>query len=1075
MTVGKITAGILGFVFLFSVAAVAQTATGSISGLVEDESGGVIPGVTVTVTNVDTGISSSLPTNASGRYHVPTLNPGHYEVQAQMTGFETALRRGLRLTVGSELVINLVLNVGQVTQTTVVTAESPIVETATSSLSGLVDDKTIRDLPLNGRSFDQLIALQASSPRFRARSSGMVSGISEKYSVNGARTVSNMFLIDGTEMLSGSATNTEPGGALGINMGVDAVQEFVVLSGNYSAAYGKRGGGIINIATRSGSNQFHGSAFEFLRNSALDARNFFDKNPQPPPFKRNSFGGALGGPIRKDSSFFFGNYEGLRQGIGLTNIATVPDENARQGLLPDLANPGQFVRVQVSPAVQPYLAALFPLPNGRNLGDGSALFHSSPQQIVSQDFFLIRFDQKLSDKDSFFARYNLTQGDQTVPEQIPLFAEFNRSRDQVLTVEGKRAYATTVNLIRAGFSRGNLSSDSNALVSIDPSLRFVTTANHVGQLAYAIGTSTVGSQGVFSRAGPGNSQDRSYIINQFDLADQVYHYRGPHSLQFGVHLQRTQYNIRHTSSAVRGVFEYDSLANLLQGRFTRFQGPPPTAGAFDPTKAYRRTYFSSFVQDDYKVLRNLTLNLGLHYELMTVPIEASGNRISNYHYQFVNGLRVLDSLPTLGSPYFRGSHKNFAPRVGFAWDPFSDGKLAVRGGFGIFYDQIEAEWRHGIVSNLPFDSRATVTNPPFPLAFSGGEGSRALPAPVALDTNLPVSTVVQYSFGIQRQVTSSSVFNIFYVGSRSTHLTRNMEGNPAAPQILPGGIFFYPAGARRLNPDLSSTSFLQSDANGFYNSLQLEFIQRVSHGVRYKVSYAHAKNMDDASTFTSALATGSAKGTENPFDRRTDLGLSSFDVRDNFVTNITYEVPWSNLSGFAGKLMGGWQLGGIVSLSAGNPFSALAGSNRSRDLSTDIVGDRPNLRAGASNNPTKGGTTAGCPGLASGQKLGGTDRYFDPCAFELAPAGFYGNLGRNTLIGPGFANVDFTLAKMTSVNERFKVDFRAEFFNLLNHANFMLPSNRVFSSAGQVLGAAGRISATSNDSRQIQFGLKLLF
>ena len=362
----------LGAMLWITASAWAQTSSGTIEGTVQDASGAVIPGATVVITNSDTGIKRTVSTDTTGRYHVPALIPGPYEVQAQASGFQSELRKGIQLTVSAEITVNITLQVGQVEQTTVVTAEAPLVEASTSTLSGLVDDQTIRDLPLNGRSFDQLISLESSAPTIRLRGQTTLTGASDVFSVSGARTQSNLFLMDGTELAGAGSITTMPGGVLGKNLGVDAVREFSVMTSNYSAAYGKHAGGIINIATRSGTNQFHGSIFEFLRNDNLDARNFFDIDPanplkrsSPPEFKRNQFGGSLGGPIRRDQTFFFANFEALREGLGLTNIAIVPDETARRGILPSGT-------VAVDPSVKPYLDAVFPLPNGASYGDGTA-------------------------------------------------------------------------------------------------------------------------------------------------------------------------------------------------------------------------------------------------------------------------------------------------------------------------------------------------------------------------------------------------------------------------------------------------------------------------------------------------------------------------------------------------------------------------------------------------------------------------------------------------------------------------------------------------------------------------------
>jgi hypothetical protein len=514
---------------IFSASAIAQSATGLISGVVQDESGAIIPGVKITVTNVETGITRSATTDSGGRYRVPGLIPDHYEVEAQTPGFRTELRRGIELTVGSEAVIHLVLRVGQVAEKTIVVAEAPLVETTTSSVSSLVGQETIRDLPLNGRSFDQLITLQSSMPTNFSRGTAKAAGAAMAFSVNGARTQANLFMMDGTEMVGGGNQTSMPGGVLGKLMGVDAVQEFSVLSSNYSAAYGKKGGGVVNIATKSGSNGLHGAVFEFLRNSALDARTFFDPNPQPPPFRRNQFGGSLGGPIRKDRTFFFGNYEGLRESLGVTSIAIVPDNT---------------VRLSAVPAVQPFLA-LYPPVNGQTFKDpitgrdtGTGEFISSPGSSSRQDFFLVRVDHKISDRDSLFGRYYFSQARQQGPQPIPTFAELNESRDQIVTLEEKRVYPTTLHVLRFGFTRGHLFGTSFPTVDLDPSLRFLPGAAGVGQINF----STSSSGGSITRAGPGSAINRGMTVNQFDTGDQVFLYRGAHSLQFGGNVQRIQHN-----------------------------------------------------------------------------------------------------------------------------------------------------------------------------------------------------------------------------------------------------------------------------------------------------------------------------------------------------------------------------------------------------------------------------------------------------------------------------------------------------------------------------------------------------
>ncbi len=1029
----------------------AQTATGSISGMVKDASGAVVPGAGVTITNVDTGIGRSVVTDAAGRYNASGLIPAHYEAQAQMSGFETAVRRGIQLTVGANLEIDLVLQVGQVTEKTVVTAEAPLVETVTNTLSGLVDDKTIRELPLNGRSFDYLISLEPGTHWFRTGGHTATGGLMSQYfTVGGSRALSNLYLMDGTELLGAGGQSTLPGGVLGKNMGVDAIQEFTVLVGNYGAAYGKRSGGIVNTVTRSGTNQIHGSVFEFLRNSALDARNFFDPTRQPPPFRRNEFGGTLGGPLRRDKAFFFGAYEGLREGLGLTNIATVPDDNARRGLLPDPQRPGQSLNIGVAPNVRPFLVLFGPV-NGRIFGDGTAQSINSPTQISSQDFFLARVDHNLSEKDSLFARYAFTKASLNAPALNSLFTGISTSGNQSLALEERRAYATTVNVLRFAFGRARATNNSFPLISLDPSLVFFPGASTIGSITF--GTSGSNAGGALTATG-NSTIGRWLVLNQFEGTDQVSRFVGRHSLQFGVSVHRIQHN-ENWQGNPKGSFTFPSLQTFLTGQPSLFSGPPP-AGA-DSTKAYRQIYFAGFVQDDFKIRPNLTLNLGLRYELMTVPVEASGNRISNYHVNLVGGVPIFDTNPTVGSPFFQGSHKEWSPRLGFVWDPFRDGKMVFRSGFGIFYDQIVSEFRFFTPGNPPFWGALQLTNPPFPTGFAGGTIQTAKQTPSSVDFHLNVPRKLQWNFSVQRELSSNTVFNIAYMGAHSYHLTRVADANTPLP-TLSGGTKFYPANAPRRNSALGSSSFVSTDANSFYHGLQMDITQRLSRGLRAKASYSYSKNIDEASSVTGQEALGSPATPQDPENIRGERGLSAFDVRHNIVTNFTYDFPGSQLRGAWGKLAGGWQVGGIVSANSGEPFTALTGFNSSRNQFTSLA-DRPNLRSGASNNPV----------------LGGPRLYFDPTAFAIPVPGFYGNLGRNTITGPGLVNVDFSVMKVTPMSERWKAEFRAEFFNFFNHASFGLPSNPVFNTNRTVRGAAGAITATTTTSRQIQFGLKLSF
>jgi len=1032
MRFGKLALLSLMAIGVLSYSGWAQTSTGTISGLVTDESGAVAPGAQVTIRNVETGIARSSTTDAAGRYRVPSLIPGRYEVQAQLTGFETAVRSGVVLAVAQEAVINLVLRVGQVTQKTVVTAEAPMVETTTSTLSGLVDDQTIRDLPLNGRSFDQLISLEASAPTFHQTNNAQ-----SVFTVNGARTQANLFLMDGTEMSSGSFQTNMPGGALGINMGVDAIQEFQVLTGDYSAAYGKKAGAIVNIATRSGTNQFHGSAFEFLRNSDLDARNFFDKGSGPPAFKRNQFGGTLGGPVKRDQTFFFGNYEGLRQNLGETLIAIVPNNASR---------------LQAVPAVQPFMV-LFPAPNGRDFGDGSAQSINSAAQVGSENFFLTRIDHKLSDKDFIFGRYNFTQARLLTPDKNPITANTTTSRDQVLTLEEKRVYATTVNQVRFGYTRSFSFLNDLPVNPVPSSLIFFPGAETIGNITFG-GVGSV--QGALTNAGTGLNSDRSLALNLFDYSDQLFLNRGSHALEIGVEMQRIQRNENYTNY-VRGAMQFTGLQAFLAGTPFLFRAPSLTTSN-DAHKGFRQNYFASFIQDDYKVRRNLTLNLGLRYEFMTGPSEVDG-RISNYYFQNVNGNPILVDTPRVGNPLFQSHWLSFAPRVGFAWDPFGNGKTSVRGGVGIFYDQsLDAEIQFFAQGNPPFFTVVQVSNPSFPFGFSGASGNAPKVSPDTTTFNLSVPTMKTWNFGIQREIRANTVLNLSYVGSSSYHLSRRTDGNTAIPIILPDGTKFFSPNAAPRNPDLGGSRVIATDADANYHALQIEVTQRLSHNLRFKGSYSYSKNLDNGSNPNGPQINGTPDTPQDPYNLTAEWGPSAFDMRHSMSANFTYDLPGRDFQGMAGKLVGGWELSGITTIQSGTAFTVQTGFAQSNNQANEFV-DRPNLKPGANNNPV----------------LGGPDHYFDSTVFALEPPGTYGNVARDTLVTPGFATLDLTLAKEFPVRERLKIDFRSEFFNSLNRANFGLPDYVVFNKNGSYRGAAGTITSTIGSSRQIQFGLKLLF
>jgi hypothetical protein len=1028
-----------------------QGSTGTVLGVVTDESKAAVPGVTVTVRNMGTGVTRVQITDAGGRFHVPELIPGQYDVQAQLPGFQTAVRKGIEVTVGSDVVVDMVLNVGAVTEETVVTAQRGVIDTTNGTVAALIDEKTVHELPLNGRSFDQLITLESAAPMINARGRTSLTGQGNVYSIGGARTQSNIYLMDGTELVGAGSITTQPGGALGKNLGVEAIQEFAVLTGSYSPEYGKRAGGVINIATRSGTNEFHGSGFEFHRDNRLDARNHFDPGDAP-PFRRNQYGGAIGGPIVKGRTFFFANFEGLRENLGETDISIVPDTNARNGFLPDPSRPGSLRNVGLAPGVAPYMK-LWPEANGPGFGDGTAEAINTIHRISSEDFALGRLDHKLSDRDSLFARYNADRAHLSDPAANPFFVSLTGSGDHVVTIEEKRVYEKFLNAARFGFTRSNITSDSEPTIPIDASTLFLPGAKTLGPINFGSNNAVA----PITQAGTDTSAERYFQITQFDLKDDVIYYRGPHALKMGAQVQHIDHN-ENFQNSVRGAFQFADLQSFLQGKPTQFTAPSPSEGTGSAAKDYRQMFAAAYLQDDYSVRSNLTLNLGLRYEIMTVPIEADGNRISNYHADLVNGVLVLETAPVTGSPFFKGHPLNFAPRLGFAWAPGGSGATSVRGGYGMFYDEIENEFRFFTANNAPFFSLVQVNNGTFPNGFGTGTGASKTPAPDAIDFNIEVPRRHQWNIGVERQLWSNSSIDVQYIGSHSYHLTNLTDANTALPQILADGTYVYAAGLKRKNTSLGASRYVTSQGEAEYNALLLEYNQRLSHGLRTKVSFTYGKNTDDSSALVSQHSTASPATPQNPYNVKGDWGPSAFDVRRNFVANLTYDIPAGSSQGAVHALLTHWQVSGILTLQDGTPFTVLDGFSQSRDLARSVA-DRPNA----------------APGFTGPAILGDPTQYFNPLAFVLQPIGTYGTVGRNTLVGPGLATVDGTVVRLVPIGHRRQLQLRVEAFNLLNRVNLGLPDPNLFNPDGTRRGAAGLITSTSTTARQIQLGAKFTF
>jgi carboxypeptidase family protein len=1027
-----------------------QVVTGALLGRVTDTTGAVVPGAKVQIQNVETGFSRSEQTDTEGRYLSRNLPLGSYTVTVQQAGFRTEVRSGIVLTVASEVTVNVELSVGNVQEKVEVTAEAPAVETTNATISGLVSQDQLRDLPLNGRSVDQLALLSPGVIQNRSATRNIQIGTGIHLSVNGGRPDSTLYLLDGTVV--NDATNNGHGSAAGQALGVESILEFRLLTHSFSAEYGRNGGAVISAVTRSGTNELHGSVYEFVRNNIFDARNFFNPGDLP-PFRRNQFGAAAGGRIIKDRIFFFANYEGLRQRQGNTIIASVPDLNARKGVLPTGT-------VTLNPAAVPYVN-LYPLPNGSSNGDGTALFISNFSSRATEDYAMERMDFRLSDKDNFYWRYVYNPSESLGAEALPTFqTPVTMTQHLVVMSETRVLSEASLNEFRFAFNRTSPGQDSFAVNPIDPALSFVPgapfgTITYSGSVVQTLQLSALGTNTSGRQLSPQN------LFQATDTFSQVH---GIHSLKFGADFQRTQLNTLFGSNQ-RGTYQFGGLQNLLAAQARQFRITLVDSQS-NPERGWRRILFGWFVQDDIRLRPNLTLNLGLRHEFFTTPVEVNGKSSDL--------LNVTDPANTPGPP-FVPRKANFAPRAGLAWDPTGNGKTSVRLGAGVFYNHLDGRtWYTAAGNNADFLKTYTVSNPVFPNALAAGLPQQ-LQANNSIQFHPDTPTVIQYNLEVQRQLAPTLSLRVGYVGSYGYNLTYLTAQEIGIPTILPDGSKFFAANAPLINPNFAELQKLLTGARSNYNGLQAVLQKTFSVGLTFQASYSYSKAMSDADEITNGQILSVPPSPMDIHDLGREYSLSAYDQRHILVWNAAYQLPWDKrLNGRLAKAtLGGWAINAIYSYGSGLPIDLQTGFNNSRNGDGQQP-DRPDLTPGFRNNPIHG-VTAGCQGIPAGQKLQTPTRWYDPCAFTLNAAGTFGNLGRNTATAPGLFNVDFTLVKITPLTEKKKLEFRAEFFNLLNHANFGLPNLNVFNGSRTRSGNAGQISSTSTDNRDIQLGLKLVF
>ena len=978
---------------------------------------------------------------------------GNYELRLEHAGFQSQVRSGLTLTVSQEAVLNFTLQVGAVEQTVSVTAEAPLVETTSGSLGGLVNEQRVSELPLNGRNYIDLTLLQT-GVNLHARHGDTGGASGTWFSSSGAPVRSNSFLLDGASMITMWGTSSASIG--NTTLGVEGIREFRVVTNSFSAEYGMTMGSQTVIVSKNGTNQWHGSLFEYMRSSVLDARNFFDYKTAAtkrrlPAFTRNQFGGSVGGPIRQDKTFFHTTFEGLRERLGQTKIANVIPASAKVdgGLVP-----------QIHPNIKPLLS-IYPDPNLPN-----NQFTSPYMQPAREDYGQARMDHNISSNDSFFARYTMDDSEKIGTIDYPQWREPRRSRFQFATLSETHIFSPTVlSTFRLSYSRTLLDQKSTSGV-IGPQFSFVE-GRELSQLAVTGLTAFSGD----------NSAPTVSKQNIFTGSNDVFYTRGNHSFKFGMLLNRFQQYTKR-SLQTRGNITFASIRDFLLGNvqnFTRL-----TAGG----RQERYVEYSSlgfYAQDDWRVRPTLTLNLGLRYEFITIPQEASNPSLGSA----VRDLR-RDSTATLGRGLFGNnpSLKNFSPRFGFAWDVRGNGRTALRGGFGLLYD-LNNHIGTTIITltsgTPPFSTLSSISDFPLnqccPIPMPPGAVGRSVRL---MDYNMGQPHILHYNLTVQRQLPGDMAVTLAYAGSRGMNLVRHVDGNPTIPQRLSDGRTFWTGQEQRVNPAFDYIRLNTASGDSWYNSFQFGLQKRLSQGLQLQSSYTWSKTIDTTQGVVPADSSGDISPVD-ALDNRTDKGPSAFDILHNWRSNAIYRIPGLPTQGIAGKLLGGWWMSGILTLQQGYPFSVTLARNRSRSKYNDNGPDRPDLLPGAKTDEIIEGVSRGCGNLAAGSPIRAPERYFDPCAFAIQPAGFLGNAGRNILRGPARATLDFSLAKDTALGflgEGGKLEFRAEVFNILNHVDFAMPSATAFTGAANVenpVATAGRITGTATSSRQIQVSLKVVF
>lgn len=1040
----------------------AQGAAATILGTVTDTSGAAITGAVIQTKNAGTGQTQSTESDAQGRYRVPDLGVGSYDVQAYKEGFATLVHRGITLTVGSQNVVDFSLSVGQTQQTVTVEGEVTQVETTNATVGALIDQAQMRELPLNGRNFEQLIQLAPGVQNYYAGSTGLNvrEGKDAAISIAGGRPEGTALLMDDQSLET--FYNRGLGSITGTSLGVESIGEFQTLTNTYGAQFGGNGA-VMNAVTKSGTNSYHGSVYEFLRNSAMDARNFNDSSSVP-EFRRNQYGGTIGGPIKKDKAFFFFNYEGIRFVQGFSQTATVP--LARESTATNPATAGAINAV----------LALYPAPAfniNTRAGTGQATVVKN--QTADENYYLGRVDYTWSAKDSFYGRYFRDLQNAVYPfngGNVGLWPEVDAGANQFFTMEERHIYsAAVINILRGSFSRTNVFAAAGAT---HPALQLFPGAGRPDATLTIPGLTNLGT-GTASPAPAGQVQ------NRYSAADDLSWIRGAHSLRFGASFDRVQSSTLWPYQS-QSSWTFGSIPLFLSGMARIVTGANASPANY-PIRDFREIDFVFYAQDDWKVTSKLTLNLGLRYAPTTNPVEIRNNLHTVVNYRtdtgFTNVPHALITNP---------SWTNLDPRVGFAYDPFADHKTAIRGGFGMFHDVLyPGVWAIGLIATPPWNILSQTSpsgqnvipfqNPSIlggaPVFTSGGLTAFPSSLQGAAWQVHRTPYMMQYNLNIQREVFSGTVVSVGYVGSRGVNLITGNENNPVPYTVDAEGVYHFapsPVGSGRSNPALGSFPLGPNGTSSRYNSLQASLDRRLTRNVQAQVSYTFSKCMDNGDSYLGSLAGNAPNIYSNPYLWSADESRCAFNVTQTLRVNSLVALPFRG-----NRLVEGWQISGILAGNTGLPINVTDGVDQSNQF-TGVP--RPNY---SPDNPaaTVGGISY--PACNNHPILGTAAMYFNPNCFTQELFGTLGNFGREGLVGPGLVNLDVGILKSTRIRESANLQFRAELFNVLNHTNLGLPIATLFTGTPSPTATLGRVSTSGQitsyaaPSREIQLGLKLIF